>query len=65
MSSYELLFGEVVHITPKAVLFEYLDNDETVEIWIPKSVIDDGEEVSIGDSEIYVQRWYCEKQDLI
>jgi len=32
--------------------------------WIPKSVIDDGDQIELGQQEIEVRTWFCEKEGL-
>lgn len=36
----------------------------TDEIWIPRSLIQDGEEVRKHDTDLVVRTWFCEKEGL-
>ncbi len=55
----ELIFGEVIRTTDRAVLFRLEDSGE--EKWIPRSQIDDGDDVQEGCSELYVAKWLVAK----
>jgi hypothetical protein len=55
----ELIFGEVIKTTDKAVLFRLDDTGK--EKWIPRSQIDDGEDVEVGAMELYIAKWLVEK----
>lgn len=57
------LQGKVKKLTDRAVLFSFKNYGELVEKWIPKSVIDEGDDVSVGDEEVLVAEWFCDKED--
>lgn len=38
--------------------------DDLREVWIPLSVIIDGEDVSVGDTDIVIQSWWAEQEDI-
>jgi len=61
--AHKLIFGEVKHVTDRAVLFAVDENGESREHWIPKSQIDEGDDVTIGAGELYVTVWFAEKMD--
>jgi hypothetical protein len=33
-------------------------------VWVPRSVCENGDELDIGDTDICVQRWFAEREDL-
>lgn len=61
--SHKLLFGRVMRLTEKAVLFEVEENGSPREHWIPKSQIEEGDSVSMGDTEIEVTEWFADKME--
>lgn len=70
MSDYELIFTDaVIKTTKRAVLFEI----EGQEIWVPRAVIDGGDEIkdpsdfddAPRDGEYYIQTWFCKKEGLL
>lgn len=63
-TEYEYVHGNVTRATQKAVLLSVEDLNGTREIWIPRSCIQDGEEVSVFDEGLYVAEWFCEKEGL-
>ena len=56
-----LICGEVIRLTEKAVLYD-IDGDET---WIPKSVLENPDAINEGDTELYIARWFCDKEGII
>lgn len=71
MSRYDVgqefmpLVGEIIVATPKAVLLSFEEKKGVIrEQWVPRSVIEDGEEVEEGDSEIAVREWFIDKEGL-
>lgn len=57
---YCLVSGRVLSVTERAVLLD-LDNREQ---WIPRSVIEDGEDVVVFQTDLYVAEWFVEKEGL-
>lgn len=63
MTSYSLILADVLTTTENAALL-LIDNEE---FWIPRSVIDEGGEVSefAGVTEFFIKTWFCEKEEFI
>ena len=59
--SYELSGSSVIRTTQKAVLVRL---DDLTEIWIPRSVCLDGDDIVDGDEDISVQAWWAEQEDI-
>ena len=59
--SFRIVEGEVRRVTDLAIL--YFTTDEQ-EVWIPRSVIDEGDAVAEGDTDIGVRRWFVEREGL-
>ncbi len=59
--AHKLIFGEVKHVTDRAILFAVDENGEEREHWIPKSQVEDGDEVTGAATELYVTTWFAEK----
>jgi len=64
MSDHVLVFGEVKHITDKAILLVVSDDGEEKQFWLPKSQVDDADDVAIGDTELYVTAWFRKKMEM-
>lgn len=62
--SHKLVFGRVTRTTPRAVLLAVEEKGELREHWVPRSQIEDGEEVEEGADELYISIWFCEKMDV-
>lgn len=63
--SYGAVSGDVVHTTDKAILIATDDQGSLKQFWIPRSVIEDGEEVEEGEAlDIHVETWWLEKEGL-
>ncbi len=61
--SYDTVHCDVIKTTEKAVLVFEEDNER--ELWIPRSVIEDGESVEEDeDLDLNVESWFCEKEGL-
>lgn len=59
---YEAISVTVTTITGKAILI----NDGTKDCWIPKSLIEDPDDLVHGEvTEINVQEWFLQKEGLI
>lgn len=58
---YELDGSVVLRISRRAVLVRTDDLDE---IWIPKSVCIDGDDIEEGDQDISVRSWWAEQEGL-
>lgn len=53
---------DIMLATPKAVMIEEPDGRQ---IWIPKSVIDDGADLEVGlKQDIEVAKWFADKECL-
>ena len=52
----------VARVTPRAILLE-IDKSKPG-VWVPRSVCENGDELDIGDTDICVQRWFAEREDL-
>lgn len=59
--AHKLIFGEVKHVTDRAILFAVDEDGEEREHWIPKSQVEDGDEVTDSATELYVTTWFAEK----
>jgi hypothetical protein len=56
------LVGEITGTTEKAVQFR-----ETVtglELWIPRSVLQDGDALEMGDTDLVCARWFADREGL-
>jgi hypothetical protein len=55
--------GVVLKVTPLAAKFE-ADSDEFFgePTWIPRSMIEDGGEVDVGDTSLRVKHWWLERR---
>lgn len=53
---------EVIAVTDEAVLI--VDSDGDNDMWIPRSVLQDGHSILPGCKELAVQRWFAEKEGL-
>lgn len=60
---HKLIFGEVKHVTDRAVLFAVDENGNQREHWVPKSQIEDADDVTVGSTEMYITVWFAEKMD--
>lgn len=61
--SYETLSGDITKVTMKAILFF---GDWGQEVWIPLSVIEDGEDLEEEDNaDIHVETWWLKKEGLL
>lgn len=61
--SHRLCFGEVKHLTDRAVLFSVEEGGEAREHWVPKSQVEDADDVAVGDTEIWVTNWFADKME--
>lgn len=60
---YETLHVDVEFVTMKSIK---VVNEEFGEVFIPISVIEDGDMIEEGhDQDINVEAWFCEKEGLI
>lgn len=58
---------EVLHETDLALLLLLSSsNGNQQEVWVPKSVIEDADDISFGDSDIEVEvaEWFTEKEGI-
>jgi hypothetical protein len=62
MSTYELDGSTIIMTNYKAVLVRL---DTLDEVWIPRSVCIDGDELAEDDTNIEVQAWWIEKEGII
>lgn len=63
-TQYETLDGcEVIAVTEKAVQVATDPHAENFQ-WIPRSVCENGDELEEGDTDICVERWFADKEDL-
>lgn len=61
MAVYVDLDGyRVARTTAKAVLLAKGD----FEVWVPRSVCEDGDELDMGDTDICVAEWFAEREGL-
>jgi hypothetical protein len=56
----EPIDGTVKASTAKAVLVQQGKR----EVWVPRSVIENGDELTKGDNDIRVESWFAEKEGL-
>jgi hypothetical protein len=70
---YITFAGVVVRATLRAVLFRFPDDTMTlpgieprgaVERWIPRSVCEAGDDLDVGDTDIRIAEWFCEKEGI-
>lgn len=61
MTEYDLVEGEIIRTTERAVLVKLWDSDE--EVWIPRSCCEESD-LQAGDEDIMVARWFLEKEGL-
>lgn len=56
----------ITRATDKAVMAELAGPDSTIrELWIPRSQIDDGDEVEVGlNQDLEIAQWLVEKEGL-
>lgn len=54
--------GTVTRVTSKAVL--YVSTAGKSEHWIPRSVIEDGDDVEVGEQEMNVAEWFLDKEEI-
>lgn len=54
--------GVVTRLTDKAVLYKLREQDRVV--WIPRSQIQEGENVQLDDEDLQVSSWFIEKEAL-
>jgi hypothetical protein len=52
--------GKVARVTEKAVMFTSGGRDT----WIPRSQIEAGDKVAVGDTMLMVLKWFAEKEGL-
>lgn len=64
MRTVTLRVAEVLRETDLALLLLLDDDDEH---WVPKSVIEDADDITTGDTDLEVQvaEWFCEKEGLV
>lgn len=51
----------VIRVTDRAVLLTQGDDRE---VWVPRSVCEDGDSLDVGDTDICVSRWFAEREEL-
>jgi hypothetical protein len=56
----DLTYDEIITTTDKAILFRFGDN----EVWLPKSQIEDPDELNDHGGEVSVQYWLIEEKSL-
>lgn len=63
----DIVSGDVVRTSEKAVLLDTMNlSGEEVQVWIPRSLITDGESVEVGlKQDLEVASWFLDKQELI
>lgn len=57
----ELTGSVVIGTTPRAVLVRL---DDMNQVWIPRSVCQDGDSLEEQDKNVSVQPWWAEREDL-
>jgi hypothetical protein len=58
---YELDGSVVLRTSRRAVLVR---TDDLAEVWIPKSVCIDGDDLEEGDKDISVRSWWAEQEGI-
>lgn len=58
---YEPITGEVIRTTLLAVLVR---DDAGDEVWVPRSVCEDGDSLEKGDTDVRVEPWFAEKEGM-
>jgi len=61
MQDYELVNGRIAVLTDQAAL---LKRENGEEVWIPRSLIEDQEYLEVEETEIFVAKWFCDKEGL-
>ena len=62
-TKYALLAAEIIRTTDDAVCV-FIEGEEPPDRWIPRSVCEDGDSIEVGDEELYVARWFLDRQGL-
>lgn len=64
---YETLDGyRVDAVTTKAIgLRRGAMTEHRALTWVPRSVVQDGDEIEIGETDLCVQAWFVEKEGLL
>lgn len=58
---HQYVRGTIIATTDMAVLLERKDDDE---VWIPRSVIDEGDSLEENDCDPLVKKWFINKEGL-
>ena len=66
--TFDIITGDVLKTTRDAVLVRCRDTSDDfgfpLEIWIPRSVLDDGENVDLDDTDFMIAEWFCNEKGL-
>jgi len=54
----------IVKATAKAVLVRF-STAGRADVWIPRSVCEDGDALEEGDTDVVVQEWFAEREGMI
>lgn len=61
MADYQAVGGEVIAKTPLAVLIRLEDGQS---VWVPRSQIEGGDELDVGDEDLSIATWWLREQGL-
>lgn len=59
---YVPVTGTITRVTEKAVL--YVSKAAKTEHWIPRSVIEDGDDIEVGEQDMNVAEWFLDKEEI-
>jgi len=54
--------GEVTRTTSAAVMIRHTDSDR--DVWVPRSILLDGDALDIGDIDIVCPTWFARREGL-
>jgi hypothetical protein len=52
---------QIIHATDRAVLVRFMKGRE---VWIPRSQIEGGNRVEVGDEDIAITEWFADREGL-
>jgi hypothetical protein len=51
----------VIKTTPMAILVRF---NNMSEVWMPRSVVECGEDIQVGETDVVVRDWFAEREGL-
>ncbi len=65
-TNYIVITGIVTAVTDKAVMLQMDDSPNADnDVWVPRSVINEGRDVEFEDTDLEVAEWFCDKEGLV